>query len=595
MEIKRVIQYSDLYPEQADNLPDAQVFIKGLKREDLCTLTANMVSRLNGMPFFDNSLDPRNNEYDFVRFYLSDRDPEFTQDVINRHSAAVKRLPENYKSIFVATGKAAIMTFQRLFFSVEPETKPDWSPQIEKNYSKALLRVNEDVYEADYNGEKHLTEPLDLRLAHLYLAYNYANEDVESLDIHDAFRRQLTKSITLFTFLFRSKDKRIKALRRRFLAHFHIGNWAEYIIPHVMTIHYLHEKSGLLMIKGDSKYGRKARRVIEKSCIEKDAIIQEADNPDFMLFRGKPYIRMKKHHYAITNLTFVVEHIYNSVYFELRRFRKDAGFMNDDAFRQYYTTEFSQKFMFEGYVRQCMPSNTQKAVSGSECDTMLEIAKREGLKTDGIVPPDYYVKVAEGCIIFESKDALTNAKVKESRNAEKLFEDIKKKFFENDKGKHKGIAQLLDSVEAIQKGIFFFDNVKEDSVIYPVLVVDNPVYTMRGMHTVLEYVMREECSKRGLRSENIKPLILMDVATLKLYSDYLNTNGLVATFEQYYQHINYSDVISQNDPFEMLISFTEYMKDKDIGNMHRAYDRLLHEAAPILRHYQRRSFRYLHI
>lgn len=585
MKIKRVIQYSDLYPEQADDLPDARIFIKGLKREDLCTLTANMVSRLNGMPFFDNSLDPRKNEYDFVRFFLSDRDPVFTQDVINRHYAAAKRLPESYKGIFMATGKAAIMTFQRLFFSVVPETKPDWSPQIEKDYSRALLRVNEDVYEADFDSEKHKSEPLDLKLAHLYLAYNYANEDVESLDIHDAFRRQLTKGITLFTFLFRSKDKRIKALRGRFLAHFHIGNWVEYIIPHIMSIHYLHEKSGWLMIKGDSKYGRKARRVIEKSCIEKDAIIPETDNPDFMVFRGKPYIRMKKHHYAITNLTFVVEHIYNSVYFELRNLRKDAGFMNDDEFRQFYTTEFSQKFMFEGYVKQCMPSDTQKAVSGSECDAMLEKAKEEGLNTDGIVPPDYYLKTPEGCIVFESKDSLTNAKVKESRNAEKLFKDIKKKFFENDKGKHKGITQLLDSVEAIQKGTFFFDDVKADAYIYPVLVVDNPVYTMRGMHTVLEYMMRDECSKRGLRSEKVKLLILMDVATLKLYADYFNKNGMVATFEQYYQHVNPNGVNARNEPFEMLISFTEYMKDKDIGNMHRVFDRLLREAAPIIRHY----------
>ena len=586
MEIKRVIQYSDLYPEQADNLPDAQEFIKGLRREDLCTITANMVSRLSGMPFYDFNFDPRKNEFDFVRFFLSDHDPVFTQDVINRHSVAVKRLPESYKGIFIATGKAAIMTFQRLFFSVEPETKLDWSPQIVKDYSRALLRVNEDVYESDYDGEKHMSEPLDLRLAHLYLAYNYANEDVESLDLHDAFRRQLTKSITLFTFLFRSKDKRIKALRRRFLAHFHIGNWVEYIIPHIMTIHYLHEKSGLLMIKGDSKYGRKGRRVIERSCIEKDAIISETDNPDFMVFRGKPYIRMRKHHYAITNLMFVVEHIYNSVYFELRSLRKDAGFLNDDEFRQYYTTEFSQKFMFEGYVKHCLPSNTMKAVSGCECDAMLEKAKRGGANTDGIVPPDYYVKVPEGCIVFEYKDSLTSAKVKESRNAEKLFKDIKKKFFENDKGNHKGITQLLDSVEAIQKGSFFFDNVDADAVIYPVLVVDNPVYSMRGMHTVLEYMMREECAKRGLRSEYVKPLILTDVATLKLYLDYLNRNGLVATFEQYYQYVKPNSANAGNEPFETLISFTEYMKDNDIGNMHRVFDRLLREVAPILRNYQ---------
>ena len=97
MEIKRVIQYSDLYPEEMGNLPDAQSFIKGLRREDLCIITANMMTRINGMPFFDPALDPKKDEYDFVRFFLSDRDPVFKQDVINRHAVAVRQLPENIK------------------------------------------------------------------------------------------------------------------------------------------------------------------------------------------------------------------------------------------------------------------------------------------------------------------------------------------------------------------------------------------------------------------------------------------------------------------------------------------------------------------
>ncbi len=535
------------------------------------------------MPFFDPTLDPRKNEYDFVRFFLSDRDPVFTQDVINRHAVAVRQLPDNIKGGFVATSKAAIMSFQRLFFSVTPETKQNYSPQIEKDFSRALLRVNENVYEANYDADKHLAEPLDLRLAHLYLAYYYANDDVESSDIQNTFRRQITKSITLFSFLFHSKDKRIKKLRAKFMAHYRIGNWVEYILPHIMTIHNLNGESGLLKIKGDHKQGRKARRVIEKSCIDKEALIPVSDNPDYMAFRSKPYIRMKKHHYAITNMTFVVEHMFNSVYFELKSFRKDAGFMSDDAFRQYYTTEFSQKYMFEGYVHQCTLSTVVRSVSGSQCDALLKQAKKNGKNTDSVVPPDYYLKVAEGCIVIEYKDALTSAKVKESRNAEKLFADIKRHFFENDKGSHKGVTQLLDSAKAIQEGTFFFDNPETDSVIYPVLVVDNPVYSMRGMHTVFEYWMREECKKRGLRSETIKPLILMDVATLKLYSDYLNSNGLVTTFEQYYQHIHPDGVIAKNEPFEMLISFTEFMKDKEIGNMKKVIDRLLLEAAPLLR------------
>lgn len=585
MELKRVIQYSDLYPEEADNLPKAKDFVKGLRREDLCTITANMVQRLSKMPFLDNNLDPDKGEYDFVRFFLSGRIPEFTQDVLNRHAIARKKLPSTFENKFYATSKSAIMSFQRLFFSVKPEKELDASVQVEKNYFKALLLVNEGVYDAEYDESKHSAEPFDLKLAHIYLAYNYANEDVESSDLHDLFRRQLTKSITLFNFLYRSKDKRLKVLRARFLAHFHIGNWVEYLIPHIMTIHYLKENSGLLRMKSNSKYGKRGRRVLEKSCIDKDAIIAVADNPDYLAFRAKPFIRLKKHHYAITNQSFVIEHMFNSVYFELKQFRKDAGFLSDDEFRQFYTTEFSQKFMFEGYVKQLIPTNVEKAVSGSQCDEILKTAKREGKRTDGVVPLDYYFRVPEGCVVFEYKDTLTNAKVKEKRDAEKLFAEIRKKFFESDEGNHKGVTQLLDSVKAIQESSFFFDNLTQDAVIYPVLVVDNPVYSMRGMHTVLEYMMREECERRGLRSDLVKPLVLMDVATLKIYADYLNCNGLINTFEAYYRHIELRESVEKNDPFEPLISFTEFMKDKDIGNMHNVFDKLLREVKPVLRYY----------
>lgn len=585
MKLQRVIQYSDLFPEEADHLPNAKDFVKGLRREDLCTITANMVQKLSKMPFFDNNLDPGKGEYDFVRFFLSGRIPEFTQEVLNRHDIAKKKMPSTFENKFYATSKSAIMSFQRLFFSVEPEKEIDASVRVEKNYFKALLLVNERVYDAEYDESKHSSETFELKLAHLYLAYNYANEDVEASDLHDLFRRQLTKSITLFYFLYRSKDKRLKVLRGRFLAYFHIGNWVEYLIPHIMTIHYLKENSGLLRMKSNSKYGKRGRRVLEKSCIDKNAIIAVADNPDYLAFRAKPFIRLKKHHYAITNQAFVIEHMFNSVYFELKQFRKDAGFMSDDEFRQFYTTEFSQKFMFEGYVKHLIPANVEKAVSGSQCDDILKTAKRGGKRTDGVVPPDYYIRVPEGCVVFEYKDALTNAKVKEMRDAEKLFAEIRKKFFESDRGSHKGVTQLLDSAKAIQEGSFFFENPTRDAVIYPVLVVDNPVYSMRGMHTVLEYMMREECERRGLRSDLIKPLVLMDVATLKIYADYLNNNGLIKTFEDYYMHLSQSVSEAKNDPYESLISFTEFMKDKNIGNMHKVFDKLLREVKPVLRHY----------
>lgn len=586
MELQRVIQYSDLYPEDAGNLPDAKPLIKGLTREDLCTITANMVQRISGKPFWNENLNPEKGEYDFVSFFFSPQSRDFSQQLVERYDAAKKRLPNDYTRDYIATSKVAIMNFQRLFFSVEPDIWQDNTTQIEENFSKALLLVNEKVYEVDYEGDEYESEAADLQLARLYLAYNYANEDVEASDYHDLFRRQLTKSVTLFSFLFRSKDKRIKILRERFLSHFHLGSWVEYLIPHIMSIHFLKESSGLLILKGGGKYAKKARRVLEKSCIGKDIIIFEKDNPDFVAFRSYPFIRIRKHQYAITNPAFVVEHMFNSIYFELKRYRKDAGFKSDDEFRQFYTTEYSQKYMFEGFVNLCMPANAVVAISGSQCDNHLKEAKKQRINTNGVIPPDFYIRAPEGCIVFEYKDALTNAKVKESRDAETLFADIKEKFFVNDRGRHKGITQLLDSAAHIQNESFFFDRPPRDSMIYLVLVVDNPVYTMRGMHTILESMMREECDRRGMQTERIKPIILMDVASLKLYADFLKVHGIINAFEDYYRYTDPNGVVAGNDPFEPLISFTDFLKDNKVRNMGRVFERLLHEAKPILDKYK---------
>ena len=88
-----------------------------------------------------------------------------------------------------------------------------------------------------------------------------------------------------------------------------------------------------------------------------------------------------------------------------------------------------------------------------------------------------------------------------------------------------------------------------------------------------------------MRSDIIKPLVLLDVATLNLYAEYINSNGLVNTIESYYNHINPYAQKVLNEPFEALISFSEFMKDKDVGNMRHVFNRILHEVEPILRHY----------
>lgn len=574
MKILRVVQYGDIFPEQEENLPLAETLLKGINREHLCNLTSNMLLRLARQPFLDDRLNPRNKEYDFLTFFLSDIDPEFVIEVRERFEALKKREEgqKRYDYEYVATGKASVMTFQRLFFSLPP-TEDKFNNQTERDYFKALLLINQQVYDLKYDEKKHENEPIDLKLAHLYLANCYANEDVDSSDFYDAFRRQLVKSIELFTYLCR--DKRLKRMREMFYAHFRIGNWADYIIPHIMSLHWLKQESGLLAVQGKHISGRKVRRVIKRSAIEYRDIIPYSDNEDYRQFRGKPFVHLGRYRYAITNPLFVVEHIYNSVYFELKKYRKDVGFKDDDAFRIYFTTEFSQKFMFHKYARLCLSGKELNVLDGAQCDEIVESKHAQGVN-----PLDFYTRYNDCCALFEFKDTFLSAKLKDDRDAEKFFKEIRNKFVEKPDGTPKGIGQLMKNVKTIQDGSFIFDEVNPETVIYPVLVVDNYAYTMRAMRTKLEYLMREYCRDKGIDDNHVKPLILVDVATFRLYADYISSVGYINVFEEYYKAIQIPENPGYDVVFNSMMSFSEFMKSKKPGDVMRVVQRLLNQVKP---------------
>ncbi len=578
MPIARVVQYSDIYPEQKDNLPKVEDLICGINRAHLCTMTSNMFDRLVEQPFYDNDLDPRNEEFDYIRFFLSHNNPSFIQKAVNRYRVFLNREQRQKQNIdvkYVATTKAAVMTFQRFFFSLPPSVDR-FDYKMEQDFFNALLLINQQVYDLQFDDKKHENEPPDLRLAHLFLANSYANEDIDASDLYDSFRRQLIKSVELFSFLCR--DKRLKKIKERFYAHFRIGTWTDYIIPHIMCTHWMKRKSGLLLVEGKHITGRMARRILKQSSVDCKEVIPFAKNEDYTQFRGRPFIRLARNRYAITNISFVVEHIYNSLYFEFKKYRADAGFMDDDQFRTYVTTEFSQKFMFHRFARRCLHGDEVKVLDGTQCD---EIVKEKQAK--GVHPLDFYVRNTNSCVLFEFKDTLLSAKTKDERDPEKFFAEIRKKFVEKPDGTPKGIGQLIKNVKAIQEGSFIFDDLPSDMTIYPVLVVDNYVYTMRAMRTKLEYLMREYCRENVVNDSFVKPLILVDVATFRLYADYFSSKGFVDVFEEYYRAIQLPTNPNYDDLFNSMISFSDFMKDKQVGNMGQVFDQLIKQVGPYLR------------
>ena len=566
MEFARIIEYSDIFPE--DYRPDFSELIQGVNRKHLCILVSNMSNRLVGKPFFDNNLDPRKKEFDCIRFFLSGNNPEFFEYVRLRFDDLKNRYEKKgFVGNYIACGMSSVMEFQRKIFSLPP-CNDDYSIDLENNIFKAFLLTNELVLKAKVNSDETEQKPLDLRFAESYLAYCYANEDVNSVDCMDAFRRQLVKSVYLFRYLFR--DKRMKGIRRAFMTYYHLNNWSDYLVYHVNSLFFTEMNSCFLVVKGESKQQRKARFFIRRSSINYDEIIPLNENYDYLEFRSKPFIRFDRKTFAITNSTFLIEHMYNNLYFDLKRFRKESGFCSDDEFRSYWTTEFSQKFMFHRFVKDCLRGDEVVVLDGCDCD---RIVKEKGLS--GVNPPDFYIRTDKCCILFEFKDTMLGASIKDQHDANKLFNDIESKFLKSSKGKPKGIGQLMQNAKAIQKGKFAFDAVVVDMPIIPVLVVDNPTYVMRGMRIKLEYMMRDYCKQIEINETVIYPLILVDVATFELYRYEIKRDGFYKTFIDYYEKITCYGEYMTGQIEASMSSFTEYMKSKPISDINRVFTQIM--------------------
>ena len=561
MLLARVVEYTDIFPEDEGNLPDVKTLISGINRRHLVTLTSNMMSRLIERPFFDADLEPTTEVTDFVRFFLSGVNSDFLRDVVHRFRLFdAKSKAEGYDGQFFATRPVAIIRFQRYFFSLPP-CEDEFSPEMEINFFKAMLLMNQEVnYTSNYQVDNDA--PLDLQIADLYLAYNYGNEGIEPKNINDTFRRQLVRFSELICFL--ERQKCLKPMRELFRQHYHLDKLVHYLAPHVITSFCAGNKSVVYDMSHCNKSGRKIRYIMKKSSIPYDAVLEFNDNMDYSYFRANPYIELKKHCYVSISIQFVLEHIYESMYFQLKPYSVLSGFKSSADFRRYITTEFTQNWMLNRFMVRCLRGRENVALSGTHCEKLVI-----GQNIKGIEPPDYYIREGNNVVLFELKDTLGSAKNKELRDVNEFFIDLRKRFYENGEGSPKAIKQLMNNAAAIQNGIFKFDKeAPTTSIIYPVLIVDSMYFTMRGIRTKLESWMRDYCKIKKIDGAHVRPLVLMDVSTLRLYSESFNKYGFAKLFDDYFKSIEWSNNPNPESLWNSIKSFSEYMAETPMCNTH---------------------------
>jgi hypothetical protein len=158
------------------------------------------------------------------------------------------------------------------------------------------------------------------------------------------------------------------------------------------------------------------------------------------------------------------------------------------------------------------------------------------------------------------------------------------------KQKSEGIGQLVEQITKIQKGNAFWDkDVSKGSTIYPVLVIGDSKLLPDGLSCLMQNWYKDCCSLEGVRVDIARPLIVLSISTLLLYSHEFKNKGFEYYFEEYYKSIEKAkNVPSENmllNSVNACISFSEYMQKvhpKDFVDTYNSYKDKIFSTEPLL-------------
>lgn len=252
-----------------------------------------------------------------------------------------------------------------------------------------------------------------------------------------------------------------------------------------------------------------------------DVTIQEAQNIDYTYFRAHPLIRVSEYEYILICVPFLFGKLYQGLIFE---FSEALG--NGYKVREIISTDFSEKLLLFPLLKQSISSENGISLSGAECD---EINKESA--------PDFYVRNQDSCFLFELKDYSFRAKEKTSLSYDLIINYLHTQFVEKSNGRPGAIKQLAKNVKALIDKKFIWDKLAQPDRIYPVLVLGNQNYLNYGMTFILNRFFSKELQAQNIKSQSVSDLVIIDLDTLLLYSDFFSKNSFEKVVSEYFAKI----------------------------------------------------------
>lgn len=412
-------------------------------------------------------------------------------------------IEEANKEIGIINARTSLTLFEKVLSS---ENNP---PEISnENFEvllfKIYLALNEKLNQNDDIVIDSVKEDVGYpRLICLAIANSLPTFDIANYDINSVFITQVIKTIYLLEFLERRDDA--KQLLTDFYNKFEVEDYKEFL-GKLLPISF-----SVMSSKNTGKFDIVVNENddfdVNVSFLDKLVINQiesEEEDVDYLNLRSNPLIKVSDNIYRIIFPLFVLEKNFNGLYFLLKEINDGYEKKERINLRQLVTFDFSEKHMLYSLIERTYAKKYLK-LSG------------EQMSTPGA--PDYYIRNGNKIFIFESKDILINASIKESYNFEEYESALKDKlYFHVGKKKEsaKAVKQLASFSKTILEGTFNEDsNYKPKSAkIYPIILLHNRQLDILGLNKLINIWFQTELDSKNNEAVNIKNLRMPTIISI---------------------------------------------------------------------------------
>jgi hypothetical protein len=524
-----VVGYDEIYPH-AWVRPKLECLLKDLSRLWAVRLALNLQNKLVGKPFFNPFYDGiKNTMIDAPRFFLGENNKKEANRVVRNYVAYLNRKNKlGQEPMLYATASETPLLLLKTVMSLREAEKQKNDPALERDMFKAFLIANDITMNRNHGENPYKTdEDLEMHMACLMMErYAYNDFTNQKSDINVQLMNQTIRCIRWFEFM--EKHEALQDVYHDFKVENHILIWQEYVRTFWGIFAMANNRTGVIefdRIKDED--GVLSEFIVDKNSWDLHDTIKLTDNEDYVAFRNKPFIRISPRKYAIIDITFVIDKLYNGLYFELNSYWKKRYPTNENEFKRLFTTQFTEEFVFANDLKEISDKHGWFSLSDNECGNISKLGS----------PPDFYIRDGNTIILFESKDVMIRKDVKARGTIKELLDTADKSYVGYQDGKKyklKGVGQLVRNAKRIQEGQFTWDKFADrDSTIWMVLVVADYKQVAAGWKNYLCRKMYEECQRQGVDTNKVKPLILTDIGTITWYKENFKKYGFLYYMEKY--------------------------------------------------------------